>query len=107
MSWFRKIQQRRRQMEDGGIELVPNGKPEKPKLLPGIIIGWDADAQEARVQFDPKDFKTYGFVLAVIDMAKKEVEVMQRNAHIAAMQQAAMEQARAQALANDLQGKLR
>lgn len=65
--------------------------------LPTIKLVWDAEQQVVRVEFQPEEFKTWDFVLAVIEMGKKTAEFKQRvgqmanvQQHQAAQQQAAM-----------------
>ncbi len=70
-----------------------NGTP----ALPAINVGWDADKQIVRLAFDEKDFKTWNFVIAALEMAvqlakdkHQESLTMQR---IQRLQQQAQDQA--------------
>ena len=74
-----------------------------PQQLPAITIGWDSYHQLVRVHFDTDQFRTWDFALAVLDMAKKEIERQQKTAMINQMQQQASEAQQAQALAQKLQ----
>lgn len=58
-----------------------------PKL-PTLALVWDAEAQRVRLQFDPADFRTWEFVIALLEMAKQAAEMNLRMAHAQAMQQA-------------------
>lgn len=76
--------------------------PDKGPDYAKIIVSWDPVAQRVGVQFKNNEFKTWDFVLAVLDMATKSVEANARAANLIAMQQAAMEQQRDAALAQRL-----
>lgn len=65
---------------------------------PTIIIEWDADRQQAVVSFDSTQFKTWEFVLAVIEMAKLHAETNRRVAEVMNIQRQAAENARVQAI---------
>ena len=88
-----------------------HGQPEKVNgsgvPLPCIVLAWDQDAQSVRVQMDPAQFKTWEFVLAVLEMAKSWATFQQRNGQAVAMQQAMAEQARLQDIQKTLRGGLR
>jgi len=44
------------------------------KQLPTIMIGWDEEAQVVRLHFQPEQFQKWEFVLAILDMARREAE---------------------------------
>ncbi len=70
-----------------------------PKQLPAIAIGWNAEAQIVEIQFDPAHFKTWDFVIALLDMAKLQAENNRRLAQLRAMQQQSQDEAIRKALA--------
>ena len=82
---------------NGEAGQVPEGKQ-----LPAIAIGWDAEVQDVAVQFDPKSFKTYEFVIAVLDMAKSKMEKIVKMQHVQQLQANAAEAQRTQALMQKL-----
>lgn len=73
-----------------------NGTLKKPTL----IIEWDAEKQQAQVSFDSQQFKTWEFVLAVIEMAKLQSETNRRVAEVMSIQKQAAESARVRAILN-------
>ncbi len=75
----------------------PNGKP-----LPTIMVSWDASNQTAMLNFDQGEFKTWDFVVAVLDMAKSQAEAMKRTAQVHAMQQQAQQAMQDQAIKRTL-----
>lgn len=76
----------------------PAGSPEakmqdKLDKAPALKISWLADEQVVHVDFDPKTFKTFEFMLAVLNMAVQAIETNRKAQHMAQMQQAmAMQQ---------------
>lgn len=64
----------------------------EPKELPTLAIGWDSELQSVALNFNPDQFKTWDFVIAVLDMAKQKAQEAQRMAALARMQK--MEQDR-------------
>lgn len=70
------------------------------QTLPAIHVSWDALSQSVDVQLNPQEFKTYEFVLALLDMAKERVQSLRKMAQINQMQQQAVQAAQAQQLAH-------
>lgn len=67
-----------------------------------IRIVFDPEKQATSIQFKAEEFKTWDFVLAVLGMAKDAAELQRNVLRMNAMQQQAVEQARAQQLAMQL-----
>ena len=63
------------------------------KQLPTLEISWDNSKQLIGFAFDPKEFKTWDFVIALLDMAKGQAEQRRRETQMAVMQQAIQDQA--------------
>ena len=63
------------------------------KALPTLEITWDNSKQLIGFAFDPQEFKTWDFVIALLDMAKGQAEQRRRETQLAVMQQAVQEQA--------------
>ncbi len=81
------------------IELVNGDKP-TPQVA-GIHIDFDVNTQTVTLTFDQTQFRTWDFVLAVLDMAKRQAEMMRQHALMnAAMQQQAQAQQAGQILRN-------
>ena len=68
---------------------IPNGGP---KNLPGIVIGWDAETQAVHLQFAPNQFKTWGFVIGVLQMALDKAIDQKKQAQQADMMRQIQEQ---------------
>ncbi len=65
-------------------------EPETPQVvLPTIHVGWNPETQDVMLKFDPKEFKTFTFMIAVLDMAKAKAEKMQQVAMVNGMNEAA------------------
>ena len=71
----------------------PNGQKAAgdPAFKNLIAIQWDPDTQEVMLDFKPAEFKTWDFVLAVLEMAKTYAEQRRKEAVMVAMQKAAMQ----------------
>lgn len=67
-----------------------------------IILEFDPETQSVTTKFDPREFKTWDFVLAVLDMGKRHAEQTAEIVRMQAMQQAAMQQAQANGIAQKL-----
>lgn len=87
---------------NGKVTEMPNGGGRK---LPAISVGFDAETQGVALQFDPKAFKSWEFVLAVLEMAKLKAEAQYRVQLAANMQQALQDKARTDALAQSIMGR--
>ncbi len=74
---------------------------ELPKT-PSITIGWDAEAQGVTLHFKSNEFKTWDFVLALLDMAKQKAETLKRVAQMNALQQQAAQAHHDQVIANKI-----
>lgn len=68
------------------------------KKVPAILIGWDQETQTVGVQFDSQQFKTFDFLIAVLDMAKGWAQDAKRQKIMATMieQEQRAKQAKAQ-----------
>jgi hypothetical protein len=73
-----------------------------PENLPQLSIAWNAETQMVQLGFDPDHFKTWDFILAVLDMARQNAEQMKELAKLAAMQQRAKAHQENQVLARAL-----
>lgn len=71
---------------------------EEKENLPTLSVGWNAEAQGVALHFDPKQFRSWEFVVGVLQMALAKAEQAQRLQHAQQMQRAVMEQAQNQAL---------
>ena len=58
-----------------------------------IVIAFHPDKQAVALQFDPKDFKTWDYVLALLKMAVDHAEQKRREAQMIAMMQQQQQQA--------------
>ncbi len=67
-----------------------------------LVITWDAQTHTVGVRFDSRHFKTWDFVIAVLDMAKQKAEETKRLGQIKHMQRQALEAAQDQAIAKQL-----
>lgn len=63
-------------------------KIEAATQFPTIEVAWNAAEQSVGVRFDSKEFRNWEFVLAVLEMAKQQVEVTMRQQHAVFMMQA-------------------
>lgn len=61
------------------------------KSLPTIRLHWSAEKQAVETEFDPKEFKTYEFIIACLDMAKADMEFKRNMTRMANMQKAQQE----------------
>lgn len=48
------------------------------KKLPAVSIGWDAEKQGIQFAFNTGEFKTWNFIIALLEMAKLKAESEQR-----------------------------
>lgn len=66
------------------------------KKLPAISIAFDPDAQIVHLQFDPNEFKTWDYILSLLNMARQKAEENQAIGRMlnakAMMEQAAQQQ---------------
>ena len=58
------------------------------KQLPALAIGWDADKQQVLLDFNPEHFRTWDFVLALLQMAQRKAETQLRSQQVQAMAEA-------------------
>lgn len=68
----------------------PNGQP---VALPTIHIGWDAEKQIVRLAFDDKDFRTWNFIIGVLEMALQSAKDQHQFATIQQRMMAIQQQA--------------
>lgn len=88
--------------DNGDIELVGPETDNFPKGTKWFKIGWSDDHQMAFINFDPKIFKNWEFVKAILDTVTEKVKTNIQVGQMQNMQRAALEQAQAQQLANSL-----
>lgn len=67
-----------------------------PKQLPAIMVGWNAESQTVHLAFDNQQFKTWDFVITLLEMAKLQAEDKKRMAVMANLQQQSQERAMAE-----------
>lgn len=65
----------------------------KTREVPAILIGWDQETQQVALKFDSVHFQTWDFVLAVLDMARRQAEDKKKESLFNTMQNAAQNQA--------------
>ncbi len=76
--------------------------PEIELSHPEIKLIWDKEAQELTFQFETKDFKSWHYLIAMLDMAKRKAEEKLQEQMVMA-RMVAMKQAHDEA---QLRGKL-
>ena len=82
-------------------ESVQGNNGEVKAELPTIKLTWDPANQSVGLKFDPKEFKSWDFILALLEQAKLGADV-QRQMHIGrVMQQQAFEHQKAQQQVQD------
>jgi hypothetical protein len=82
--------------------IVPPSPTAEGGTAPAIVITFDAQQQAVGLHFDPRTFKTWDFVLALLGMAKAKAEMAKKLAEVQGFQQAAQRQAQEMALARQL-----
>ncbi len=70
--------------------------------LPAILVGWDNDSQLVHLKFDTKQFKSWDFVLAVLEMAKSRAQDEKKKAQMEAMRHQVLHAAQAEAIKKSL-----
>ncbi len=60
----------------------------EPKQLPTLAIGWDEATQNVHLGFNADQFRTWEFVIAVLEMAKMKAQEAQRMSALARLQKA-------------------
>lgn len=63
-----------------------------PKALPTIEIAWDQDIQDIKLVFDHEQFKTFDFMLGLLEMARIRLDAQRQLSFAQAMQAKAMQQ---------------
>lgn len=71
---------------------------ELEKKVPALVVGYDEAAQDVVLQFDTRVFRSWTFVLAVLEMARRKAEVHKRLGEMEQLQAQAADQARAMAI---------
>jgi hypothetical protein len=71
--------------------------------LPGIQVLWDEKTQNVVLRFDPKQFRSWPFMIAVLEMASKEADKQWRLSQMNALVQQQQEAQQAQAMVQKLQ----
>lgn len=74
--------------------------------LPAIRVDWDQVKHLPTVSFDRRDFRSWDFVIAVLEMAVQACKDQRQMAQVEGFRRQMQEQAQAQAIANRLQGPL-
>lgn len=62
---------------------------QEQKKVPALAVGWNPEEQSAFLKFDPKEFKNWGFVKALLQMALWQAEQMEKEAILRDMQERA------------------
>lgn len=75
---------------------------ENGKDLPCISIAWDEAAQMPLVEFDPKVFRTWTWVKALLQMAVEHADAQARLAQVRSMQMQAQLQKQDQVIRQKL-----
>lgn len=79
--------------------LEANGEMQQ---FPTIKVAWNEETHQVGVAFDTREFKTWDFVISVLEMAKRQAETQARIVQMNALQAQAQEQAQIQALRKNL-----
>lgn len=59
------------------------------KKVPALAVGWNAEEQSVFLKFDAKEFKNWGFVKSLLQMALWQAEQMEKEAILRDMQERA------------------
>lgn len=78
-----------------------NGQKKTMELK--IIV--DLETQTAKMEFDPKDFKTFDMVLFALETVKRETEFRIHVGRLAFLQHQQNEQAKSQAIERSIFGR--
>lgn len=70
-----------------------NGAKEKILQVPALAIGWNEQEQRVQLTFDPAHFKTWEFILGILEMAKNEATARRQLVLMQNMQQAQIDSA--------------
>ncbi len=70
--------------------------------LPTITIAWNQEVQAVGLKFDTKEFKTWDFIIAVLDMARQSAEMQKRVGQMQNLQQAGQQVMQAEAIKRSL-----
>jgi hypothetical protein len=70
---------------------------------PTIQVLWDEKTQNVALRFDPKEFRSWPFMIGILEMAAKECDKQWRLSQMMQLGQQAQEQQQAQALVQKLQ----
>lgn len=71
---------------------------EAPQTYPAMAVIWNEELKDVALQFDNTHFPNWGFVIAVLDMAKRKAETQMKLQEMRVVQQQQMEAAQAQAI---------
>lgn len=86
-----------------------NGKIIEPAATEHILaIAWMPEKQKVELRFaagEQGEFKTWDFVLGILDMAKQKAEEQKRMGQLAALQQMQAQAARDQAILQKMQSQ--
>jgi hypothetical protein len=74
------------------METATNGKPAGHDAHPAIKVLYNAETQAVGLEFDPKDFRSWEFIKAVLGMALAKADDAQRATAAAMMMQAQQDQ---------------
>ena len=78
-----------------------NGQIEQP--IKKLVLEWNPERQDVGLSFDPAEFKSWEFIIAILEMAKQKAGGIQKVMQMQHMQQQAQAQAHANALKRNLQ----
>lgn len=82
-----------------GVDNSANGEEQK---VPYVVILWNQQTQQVGLQFNSDDFRTWDFLIAVLDMAKRKAEDHRRVQQLQAMQQQQVEAMQIEAVKRNL-----
>lgn len=78
----------------GGAAILkpPQPEPAAPGVdLPAVTVGWDSVTQGVHLDFDPAEFRSWNFVIAILKMAVGAAEHQQKVSMLAQAQKNQME----------------
>jgi hypothetical protein len=70
-----------------------------------LTVKFDSERQAAEVYFDPNEFRSWDFIIGVLEMAKLYANTMRANSIMVQQQQAMQQAMRDQAIAKQILGK--
>ena len=65
----------------------------EPKKVPALAVGWNPEDQSVFLKFDAKEFKNWGFVKSLLQMALWQAEHMEKQTMLKEMRERARDAA--------------